>query len=55
MIVRGADVSRSVSETADVCVVGSGAAGAILAWEMADRGHRVATTPGRTSTRRRRT
>jgi choline dehydrogenase-like flavoprotein len=41
MIIRGADVSRSVSETADVCIVGSGAAGAVLAWEMAERGHKV--------------
>jgi choline dehydrogenase-like flavoprotein len=41
MIIQGKDVSRSVTETADVCIVGSGAAGAILAWEMAERGHSV--------------
>lgn len=41
MILRGSDINRNVLETADVCVVGSGAAGAILAWEMADRGHSV--------------
>jgi len=41
MIVQGKDVSRSTSETADVCVVGSGAGGAVLAWELAERGHSV--------------
>lgn len=41
MILRGAEVNRSVSETADVCVIGSGAGGAVLAWEMVARGHKV--------------
>jgi choline dehydrogenase-like flavoprotein len=41
LIIRGADVSRSVTETADVCIIGSGAAGAVLAWEMAEGGHKV--------------
>jgi choline dehydrogenase-like flavoprotein len=41
VIVRGADVKSSVTETADVCIVGSGAAGAVLAWEMAESGRRV--------------
>jgi choline dehydrogenase-like flavoprotein len=41
MIIQGKDMTRSVTETADVCVVGSGAAGAILAWELSDRGHSV--------------
>jgi hypothetical protein len=41
MIVRGVDVKSSVTETADVCIVGSGAAGAVLAWEMAEGGHKV--------------
>ncbi|MDA4135837.1 MAG: GMC family oxidoreductase [Thaumarchaeota archaeon] len=41
MIVQGKDLSRSVTETADVCVIGSGAAGAIVAWEMAEKGHSV--------------
>jgi len=41
MIIQGKDVRRSVAETADVCIVGSGAAGAILAWEMAESGHSV--------------
>ncbi|MDA4117993.1 MAG: FAD-dependent oxidoreductase, partial [Thaumarchaeota archaeon] len=41
MIIRGEGVIRSSSETAEVCVIGSGAAGAILAWELAERGHSV--------------
>ena len=41
MIIQGKEVNRSVTETADVCIVGSGAAGAILAWEMAELGRTV--------------
>jgi choline dehydrogenase-like flavoprotein len=42
MIIQGRDVNRSASETVDVCVIGSGAGGAVLAWELAERGHSVA-------------
>ena len=41
MIVQGKDIAQSVLERADVCIVGSGAAGAILAWEMAEMGRSV--------------
>ncbi len=41
MIFNGRNAVRSVSEVADVCVVGSGAAGAILAWEVAEQGRSV--------------
>jgi choline dehydrogenase-like flavoprotein len=41
MIIQGKDVRGAVSERAEVCVVGSGAAGAIIAWEMAEQGHSV--------------
>jgi choline dehydrogenase-like flavoprotein len=41
LIVRGRDVDRALTETADVCVIGSGAGGAVMAWEMAERGHTV--------------
>ncbi len=41
MILRGSEVTGPVSERADVCVIGSGAAGAIIAWEMAELGHIV--------------
>jgi choline dehydrogenase-like flavoprotein len=41
MIIQGKDMTRSVTETPEICVVGSGAAGAILAWELSDRGHSV--------------
>ena len=41
MIIQGKQVSQSATETADVCIVGSGAAGAILAWEMAELGRTV--------------
>jgi choline dehydrogenase-like flavoprotein len=41
MIIQGKNVDHSVTESADVCIVGSGAAGAILAWEMAEAGHSV--------------
>jgi choline dehydrogenase-like flavoprotein len=34
-------MTKAVTETVDVCIVGSGAAGAILAWELSDRGHSV--------------
>ena len=41
MIVRGADFRGSSPVKADVCVIGSGAGGAVLAWEMVARGHKV--------------
>ncbi|MDA4113251.1 MAG: GMC family oxidoreductase [Thaumarchaeota archaeon] len=41
MIVQGSSVTRGVREDTEVCIVGSGAAGAILAWELAERGHKV--------------
>ena len=41
MILRGADATRPMAETADVCVIGSGAGGAVLAWEMASQGRSV--------------
>jgi choline dehydrogenase-like flavoprotein len=41
MIVQGRDLARGVTETADVCVVGSGAGGAVVAWELSERGHSV--------------
>jgi choline dehydrogenase-like flavoprotein len=34
-------VRGPVSEEVDICVIGSGAAGAILAWELSERGHSV--------------
>ena len=42
MIVRGADMTRPMKENVDVCIVGSGAGGAVLAWELAQQGHTVA-------------
>lgn len=41
MILRGEDASRSSTEAVDVCVIGSGAGGAVLAWEMAEQGRSV--------------
>lgn len=41
MIIQGKDVNKSISDSADVCIVGSGAAGAIIAWEMAEQGRSV--------------
>ncbi|MGI0092106.1 MAG: GMC family oxidoreductase [Nitrososphaerales archaeon] len=41
MIVQGKDVIRAISESADVCIIGSGAGGAIVAWEMAEQGRTV--------------
>jgi choline dehydrogenase-like flavoprotein len=41
LIIRGSEVTGPVSERADVCVIGSGAAGAIVAWEMAEQGRTV--------------
>ena len=38
MIIRGSDVSGDRIETADVCVVGSGAGGAVAAKELAESG-----------------
>lgn len=34
-------MNRAVNESVDVCVIGSGAAGAIVAWELCDKGHSV--------------
>jgi choline dehydrogenase-like flavoprotein len=41
MIVKGKDITRAGQESADVCIVGSGAGGAVLDWEMAEAGHSV--------------
>ncbi|MDA4122243.1 MAG: GMC family oxidoreductase [Thaumarchaeota archaeon] len=41
LIIPGREVSGPVTERTDVCVIGSGAAGAIVAWEMAEQGHKV--------------
>ncbi|MBI4257657.1 MAG: GMC family oxidoreductase [Thaumarchaeota archaeon] len=41
MIIKGKDVNRSVLETPDACVIGSGAAGAIICWQLAEKGHTV--------------
>ena len=38
---RGAEVDRGPSPRADVCIVGAGVAGALVANELADRGHEV--------------
>ncbi len=43
MIIQGKDVTGAVRETADVCIIGSGAAGAILTWELAEAGRTVVT------------
>jgi choline dehydrogenase-like flavoprotein len=41
VIIEGKGVAHNIKENADVCIIGSGAAGAILAWELADKGHKV--------------
>jgi choline dehydrogenase-like flavoprotein len=41
MIIEGKSINKSKDERPDVCIVGSGAAGAILAWELAERNHTV--------------
>jgi choline dehydrogenase-like flavoprotein len=41
MIKKSNDIKKSEIVTPDVCIVGSGAAGAILAWELAARNHTV--------------
>jgi len=42
MIIQGKDVNHATTESVDVCVIGSGAAGAIIAWELAEKGLTVA-------------
>ena len=41
MIIRGRDITGDRTETADVCVVGSGAGGAVAAKELAEAGRSV--------------
>jgi choline dehydrogenase-like flavoprotein len=41
LIIEGKSVAHAVKEDTDVCIIGSGAAGAILAWELAERGRKV--------------
>lgn len=41
MIIQGKDVNGSKHESPDVCIIGSGAGGAILAWELSEKGHTV--------------
>jgi choline dehydrogenase-like flavoprotein len=41
LIIEGKSAVRSIREDTDVCIIGSGAAGAILAWEMAEQGNKV--------------
>jgi choline dehydrogenase-like flavoprotein len=41
MIIEGKDIKKSDKVAPDVCIIGSGAAGAILAWELAARNHTV--------------
>ncbi len=41
MIIQGKDVAGPRLESPDVCIIGSGAGGAILAWELSEMGHSV--------------
>jgi len=41
MIIEGKQVSHRVRESPEVCVIGSGAAGAILTWHLSEAGHTV--------------
>ena len=43
MIIEGKliEQTQNLKEKTDVCIIGSGAAGAILAWELAEKGHKV--------------
>ncbi len=41
MIIQGKDVTGPRLESPDVCIIGSGAGGAILAWELSEMGHSV--------------
>jgi choline dehydrogenase-like flavoprotein len=41
VIIQGSNVNRSIFEKADACIVGSGAGGAVLALELAERGFTV--------------
>ena len=40
-IIEGFEISTEIKESADVCVIGSGAGGAVVAKELAERGHSV--------------
>src|SRR6266581_1565901 len=40
-ILTGADITRDYEERADACVIGSGAAGAVMAARLAEMGARV--------------
>jgi len=40
-IIEGKEIREAVRETADVCVIGSGAGGAVVAKELAERGAKV--------------
>jgi len=40
-IIEGKEIRETIRETADVCVIGSGAGGAVMAKELAERGARV--------------
>jgi len=40
-IIEGPEISSELSESAEVCVIGSGAGGAVAAKELAERGHSV--------------
>ena len=40
-IIEGSEISSDVKESAEVCVIGSGAGGAVVAKELSERGHSV--------------